>query len=105
MKSVYMMIVDSETDYNKVITAPEEITEKTNEYIDTKKEDLFYYSTSTIKKFNAVAAGLQGTYPDFYEYKEQEEGKDTSSSVAFILSTDKEKLKAFCAYINRLTHY
>jgi len=103
MKPVYMMIVDSATDYNKVITAPEEITEKTNEYIDTKKEDLFYYSTSTIKKFNAVAAGLQGTYPDFYEYTEQEEGKDTS--VAFILSTDKEKLKAFSAYINRLTHY
>ena len=108
MKPVYMMIVDSETDYNKVITANEDITEKTNEYIDTKKQGLFYYSTSTINKYDSIAAGLQGSYPDFYEYKEQEEEgqeKGQGEEKTFILSTDKEKLKAFCAWINRLTNY
>lgn len=102
-KPVFMLIVDKD-DYNKVIHASECVTQKTNEYIEEERDELVNYTiyvndriiNFSINKYDSVTAGLQGTYNDFYEYKDE---KNT-----FLLSTNEEKLKGFCGWINRLTH-
>ena len=79
---------------------------KTNEYILEERNGLHNYTVVkdgvtiffSINNYDAKAAGLSGTYDDFYEYKNVNE---TSSN---IISPNKEKLKGFCGWINRLTH-
>ena len=103
IKPVFMMIVDKD-DYNKVINAKEYVSEKTNKYIEEERDELVNYTVYlnddiinfSINKYDSVSAGLQGKYNDFYEYKNEKD--------SFIISTNEEKLKGFCAWINRLTH-
>jgi len=103
MTTLYMMIFSHDT-HNKVMPAELFITDALNAYINTGQEGLVNYKnndtdpvTFSINKYNYVAAGLSGTYDDFYEYTEGEE--------KFIISFNKEKLCGFCGWINRLTHW
>ena len=103
MTTLYMMIVSHDT-HNKVMPAESYITDALNAYINTGQEELVNYTsngkhliTFSINKYNYVAAGLSGTYDDFYEY--------TEGDKTFIISFNKEKLCGFCSWINRLTHW
>jgi hypothetical protein len=98
-----MMIVSHDTQ-NKVVPAESYITDTLNAYINTGQEELVNYTskgpnpvTFSINKYNYVAAGLSGTYDDFYEYAD---GQDK-----FIISFNKEKLCGFCGWINRITNW
>ena len=102
MNSLYMMVVNYDT-RNKVVPAELYITEALNIYISTGQYELVTYTSNckepvkfSIKKYNYIAAGLSGTYDDFYEYSDEERK-------AFIISFNKEKLCGFCGWINRLT--
>lgn len=97
-KDIYMMMVNKEG-YNKIMKANEEITAKTNEYIETDQKELIQYTNFSINKYDSVSAGLQGTYNDFYELIEKKEEEEEKT----IISPNQEKIKAFCAWINRLT--
>lgn len=104
MTSLYMMIVSYEAP-NKIIPAELYVTDALNAYINTGQEELVNYTskgkepvTFSINKYNYVAAGLSGTYDDFYEYTEGKKNK-------FIISFNKEKLSGFCGWINRLTTF
>ena len=103
MTTLYAMIINHD-DYNKVEPTELYITEALNEYIATEQDTLVNYTskcavpvTFTINKYNYTAAGLSGTYDDFYEY--------TKNDIKFIISFNKEKLCGFCGWINRLTHW
>jgi hypothetical protein len=98
-----MMIVSHDTQ-NKVIPAEPYVSDTLNAYINTGQEELVNYTSKStdpvmfsINKYNYVAAGLSGTYDDFYEY--------THDGKTSIISFNKEKLCGFCGWINRLTHW
>lgn len=100
---IYLMKLNEE-DWNEVVQAEFYIMEKTNEYILEERNGVHTYTVLkdgvtiffSINNYDAKAAGLSGTYEDFYEYKN---GDNIN-----IISPNKEKLKGFCGWINRLTH-
>ncbi len=51
----------------------------------------------SINKYYSEADGLSGNYDDFFTYT------NLATNEQHILSPNEQKLKAFCAYINRLT--
>jgi hypothetical protein len=101
MHPVFLMKINPEG-YNTVDLAAPFLTEKMNLYIDThKKGAVEYTDPQTDNAFtlnNFDAAGLKGIYDDFYTYTNVDE-KNT------IVSLNEIKLKGFCGYINRLTHW
>jgi hypothetical protein len=98
---MYMMLIE---EYNRVVEANDFITDKLNDYILNKKSGLVYYTVEidgeiknvSLNNYDSVSAGLSGKYEDFYEYR--------SGNTSIIVSPNKEKLKGFCGWINRLTH-
>ena len=103
MTTLYIMIISHDTQ-NKVIPAELYLTETLHAYINTGQEELVNYTSKgkepinfALNKYNYVTAGLSGTYDDFYEYTEGEQ--------KFIISFNKEKLCAFCGWINQLTNW
>ena len=52
----------------------------------------------SIDRYESTRYGLNGNYDDFFIYT------DLKTNEEFIISPNKEKIKAFCAYINRLTN-
>lgn len=100
---IYLMKLNEE-DWNEVVQAEFYIIEKTNEYILEERNGVHTYTVLkdgvtiffSINNYDAKAAGLSGTYEDFYEYK--------NGDIINIISPNKEKLKGFCGWINRLTH-
>ena len=50
----------------------------------------------SINTFNYKKLSLQGTYDDFYEL-------NSHTGKTYILSCNKDKLSAFCGWVNRLT--
>jgi hypothetical protein len=107
-KPVYIMFLNLENDYQEVKEADAKITEKLNEYIETGKKGLVQYIENiedhdksinfSINNYDSKKAGLQGEYNDFYEYNDNMNNKN------LIISMNKEKIKGFCGWINRLTH-
>lgn len=107
-KPVYIMFLNLDNDYQEVKEADAKITEKLNEYIETGKKGLVQYIENveddvnsinfSINNYDSKKAGLQGEYNDFYEYN------DNMNNKSLIISMNKEKIKGFCGWINRLTH-
>lgn len=94
---IFIMQINPEG-YNKIIKANAEITAKVNEYIEKQEKGVVNYNEFSINKYDYAAAGLQGTYDDFYEYI-------CPPEVTLIVSPNEEKIKGFCGWINRLTNY
>jgi hypothetical protein len=111
-KPVYIMCLDSNNDYQQVKEADAKISEKLNEYIETGKKGLVQYIENieddkfsinfSINNYDSKKAGLQGEYNDFYEYTDNM--NNTKNNKNLIISMNKEKIKGFCGWINRLTH-
>jgi hypothetical protein len=114
------MMIFNPTGYNSFIPAPYYISEKLNDYINTNKKGKVEYIIIPeedgiktihvmINNFDYVKAGLNGEYNDFYE---------CSITLSLNIKTDlirerkeinyisfnKDKLRNFCGYINRLTN-
>ena len=114
-KPVYMMFLNLENDYQEVKEADAILTEKLNEYIQSGKKGLVQYIENieddkfsinfSINNYDSKKAGLQGEYNDFYEYTENTNNmNNTNNNKISIISMNKEKIKGFCGWINRLTH-
>jgi hypothetical protein len=111
-KPVYIMFLNTENDYQQVKEADAKITEKLNEYIESGKKGLVQYIENiehdkfsinfSINNYDSKKAGLQGEYNDFYEYTDNK--NDAKNNKTNIISMNKEKIKGFCGWINRLTH-
>ena len=111
-KPVYIMFLNTENDYQQVKEADAKITEKLNEYIENGKKGLVQYIENieddkfsinfSINNYDSKKAGLQGEYNDFYEYTDNK--NNTKNTKNLIISMNKEKIKGFCGWINRLTH-
>lgn len=97
------MMKENFVGYNEVVEAGDYIVNTLNEYIASGKNGFATYTVVengnninfSLKEYDA--RGLQGNYDDFYEYRDAD---DKLSLVSY----NKEKLRAFCAYINRLTY-
>jgi len=92
------MFLYNPTGYNSVIQVEESIAEKVIEYIESNQKGEKKYNKFLLNNFDSVKAGLKGNYDDFYSYTE------LSTNESNIISPNEEKIKAFCAYINRLTN-
>jgi len=100
--ALYMM-KENFVGYNEVAEAGDYVDKTLNEYIASGKTGFATYTVVengnninfSLKNYDAH--GLQGNYDDFYEYRDAD---DKLSLVSY----NKEKLRAFCAYINRLTY-
>ena len=100
--ALYMM-KENFVGYNEIVEAGDYIGKALNDYIATGEKCFVTYTVVendndinfSLKEYDAV--GLQGNYDDFYEYRDAD---DKLSLVSY----NKEKLRAFCAYINRLTY-
>jgi len=111
-KPVYIMFLNTDNDYQEVKEADAKITEKLNEYIENGKKGLVQYIENiehdkfsinfSINNYDSKKAGLQGEYNDFYEYTNNK--NDAKNNKINIISMNKEKIKGFCGWINRLTH-
>ena len=111
-KQVYIMFLNTDNDYQEVKEADAILTEKLNEYIETGKKGLVQYIENieddkfsinfSINNYDSKKAGLQGEYNDFYEYTNHK--NNTKNNTNNIISMNKEKIKGFCGWINRLTH-
>ena len=112
-KPVYIMFLNTDNDYQEVKEADAILTEKLNEYIETGKKGLVQYIENiegdnkysinfSINNYDSKKAGLQGEYNDFYEYTNHK--NNTKNNTNNIISMNKEKIKGFCGWINRLTH-
>ena len=112
-KPVYIMFLNLDNDYQEVKEADAKITEKLNEYIETGKKGLVQYIENveddvnsinfSINNYDSKKAGLQGEYNDFYEYIDNMNNTNMNYK-SLIISMNKEKIKGFCGWINRLTH-
>lgn len=99
--ALYMM-KENEMQYNEVVEADKYISDILDEYIASGKKGFATYTVVqngnninfSLKEYDAF--GLHGNYDDFYEYRDADD-KLT------LVSYNKEKLRGFCAYINRLT--
>lgn len=92
------MLMYNTTGYNSVIRVHSIIAEKLQDYISfPEPKSRMVYNNFALNKYDAVAGGLKGNYDDFYTLT------DLDTLDISILSPNEEKIKAFCAYINRLT--
>jgi hypothetical protein len=64
--------------------------------IDNTKIYMHNDEMFTINTFNYIKMGLQGEYKDFYELI-------TSDRKSHFLSANRDKLRGFCGWINRIT--
>ena len=108
---MFIMIFNNES-YNKFMPFKEfmpqdNVIELINEYIDNETSEKKQYKVYTdnnsiiqfsMNKYNYLNTGLNGNYDDFYEYSDE-------SNKTYIISRNENKLKGFCGYINRLTHW
>ncbi len=84
--------------YNSVIRVNKAISEKVEDYIKLPDpKTTVVYDNFSLNKYDSVVAGLKGNYEDFYTLT------DLDTHESSIISPNEEKIKAFCAYINRLT--
>lgn len=81
----YMMFFNKEKGYHQVLPA-------TPEVLRMERREL---SASTLK-------GLTGNYDDFYEVGVRADDDVDESNLFRLLSTNHEKLKGFCGWINRI---
>jgi len=104
------MILYNPTGYNTIIPLMEDISEEVINYIKLNKQTKYLIpntntnkdtnnkDTYSISSYNSSADGLRGNYDDFYNLININTGKQT------IISPNEDKIKNFCAYINRLTN-
>jgi len=94
------MMVYNPTGYNKISPIFETVAKKVSDYIETppyiKMIDM--QLNFSIDRYDSKSAGLNGNYDDFFIYT------DLNTNKEIIISSNEEKIKSFCAYINRLTN-
>jgi len=104
---VFMMVFNP-TGYNKVSPLIENVTEQVANFIEPwiessirlgppYKEKKDTHLHVSINKYCSEADGLSGNYDDFFTYT------NLVTNEQHILSPNEQKLKAFCAFINRIT--
>ena len=93
------MMVNNPTDFNTISPIFENISEQVSNYMEIIPHNkiIFTRNNFSIEPYNSNAAGLNGNYDDFFLLT------DLNTNKEYIVSTNQEKIKAFCAYINRLT--
>jgi len=93
-------MVYNPTGYNKISPIFETVAKKVSDYIETppyiKMIDM--QLNFSIDRYDSKSAGLNGNYDDFFIYT------DLNTNKEIIISSNEEKIKSFCAYINRLTN-
>ena len=94
------MMVYNPTGYNKITPIFETVAKKVSTYIETPPyiKIIDTQSNFSIDTYDSKAAHLIGTYDDFFTYTNLDTNEQS------IISPNEEKIKAFCAYINRLTN-
>ena len=114
--TVFMMVFNP-TGYNNVVPLIEYFSEQVSNSIESfveesitqgppyKEKIVTETATATekqlqfsINKYYSEPDGLTGNYDDFFTYTNLTRNEQN------ILSPNEQKLKAFCAYINRLTN-
>ena len=95
------MMIFNPTGYNTISPIFENIAEQVSNYIEITPHSkvVFTRNNFSIEPYNShsEAYGLKGNYDDFFLYT------DLNTNKNYIISQNEEKIKAFCAYINRLT--
>ena len=93
------MMIYNPTGYNTISPIFENIREQVSNYIEITSHNkiIFTRNNFSIEPYNSKADGLNGNYDDFFLYT------DLKKNEKYIISPNEEKIKAFCAYINRLT--
>jgi len=96
--NIFMMIYNP-SGYNKVVPLFENVVKDVFAYIENPPyiKLINKQLNFSIDKYDSKSAGLNGNYDDFFMYT------DLITNKEFIISSNEEKIKAFCAYINRLT--
>ena len=94
------MMIYNPTGYNSIRPIFENVAEQVSNYIEITphKQVIFTRYNFSIEPYNSKADGLNGNYDDFFLYT------DLNINKNYIISANEEKIKAFCAYINRLTN-
>ena len=94
------MMVYNPTGYNKISAIFETVSKKVSDYIETPPyiKMIDRQLNFSIDRYDSKSAGLNGNYDDFFMYT------DLNTNKEVIISSNEEKIKAFCAYINRLTN-
>jgi len=94
------MMVYNPTGYNKISPIFETVAKKVSDYIETPPyiKMIDRQLNFSIDRYDSKSAGLNGNYDDFFMYT------DLNTNKEIIISSNEDKIKAFCAYINRLTN-
>ena len=94
------MMVYNPTGYNKISPIFETVAKKVSDYIETPPyiKMIDRQLNFSIDRYDSKTAGLNGNYDDFFMYT------DLNTNKEIIISSNEQKLKSFCAYINRLTN-
>lgn len=108
---MFSMVYDNEAEMHVIVNTEERIEkmmkmfiaalpspidydiDNSADYVANDDETLTY----TLDIFKSAKKGLQGEYKDFYEVISH------NDDTRYILSDNKEKLRNFCGYINRIT--
>ena len=94
------MMVYNPTGDNKISPIFETVAKKVSDYIETPPyiKMIDRQLNFSIDRYDSKSAGLNGNYDDFFMYT------DLNTNKEIIISSNEDKIKAFCAYINRLTN-
>ena len=94
------MMINNPNGYNKVIPILGSVVKSITEYVEKPPyiKIINNHFNFSIDRYDSKNAGLNGNYDDFFIYT------DLKTSEEFIISPNEDKIKAFCAYINRLTN-
>jgi hypothetical protein len=94
------MMMHNPNGYNTITPVFENIAELISSYIETipHKKQIYTQFNFSIDTYNSSKDGLIGNYDDFFIYT------DLNTNKTNIISSNEEKIKNFCAYINRLTN-
>jgi hypothetical protein len=103
MSIVYVMLFNRQLGRNEVVFARDYQREAFNDYVNNNRSGKVDYTAkndATIKfsidNFDYKNMGLQSNYDDFYHFIRED-------NIKYIMSTNEEKLRGFCGYINRIT--
>ena len=98
---VYIMIIEDENLYRKVVTAKIYQQNALNDYINTAQNQEKIYTENTdiffsINLFNPKKFGLSGEYSDIYCFIKE-------NKQMYLISRNFSKLSSLCGFINRVT--
>lgn len=98
---VYIMIIEDDNLYRKVVNARIYQQNALNDYINTAQNQEKFYTENTdiffsINLFNPTKFGLSGEYSDIYCFIKK-------NKQMYLISRNFNKLSSLCGFINRVT--